>query len=276
MPTIRRFEDIEAWRSARVLVQELYRVTTEGAFARDYDLRNQLRRAAVSIMSNIAEGFERRGNREFRRFLFIAKGSAGEVRSLLYVAADSDYISASLHSNLFQQTVAISGQLANFIRYLDDHLDELTLNNRALREAASYAYDSEPVNLQTFQPFPQPEEKSMKTYGLTLMLQDDQAKIEEYKKQHLAVWPAVTARLREVGVHEMRIFLRGLRMFMYIETTDDFDPIADFARVNEQPESAEWNRLMADLQARAPEATPEEWWAPMELVFDMSWPQHRN
>lgn len=116
----------------------------------------------------------------------------------------------------------------------------------------------------------------MKTYGLTLMLQDDPAKIEEYKMQHLAVWPAVTARLREVGINEMRIFLRGLRMFMYIETTDDFDPIADFARVNDQPESAEWNRLMADLQARAPEANPDEWWAPMELVFDMSWPQHLN
>lgn len=116
----------------------------------------------------------------------------------------------------------------------------------------------------------------MKTYGLTLMLQDDPAKIEEYKKQHRAVWPEVTARLREVGVHEMRIFLRDRRMFMYIETTDEFEPLRDFARVNEDPRSAEWNRLMADLQERAPEATADEWWAPMELVFDMSWPQHRE
>lgn len=115
----------------------------------------------------------------------------------------------------------------------------------------------------------------MKTYGLTICLQDDAAKIEEYKRQHLAVWPGVTARLREVGVHEMRIFLRERRMFMYIETTDDFEPRRDFVRVNEDPVSAEWNRLMADLQERAPEATPDEWWAPMELVFDMSWPQHR-
>jgi L-rhamnose mutarotase len=115
----------------------------------------------------------------------------------------------------------------------------------------------------------------MKTYGLTLMLQKDPAKIEDYKAQHQAVWPEVTARLREVGVREMRIFLRDLRMFMYIETDDDFEPLRDFVRVNEDPKSAEWNRLMADLQERAPEADPDEWWAPMELVFDMSWPQHR-
>ena len=116
----------------------------------------------------------------------------------------------------------------------------------------------------------------MKAFGLTLCLQDDPAKIAEYKAQHQAVWPGVLARLREVGVHEMRIFLRGTRMFMYIETDDAFDPRRDFARVNEDPVSAEWNELMANLQQRAPEADPDEWWAPMELVFDMSWPQHRT
>ncbi len=116
----------------------------------------------------------------------------------------------------------------------------------------------------------------MKTYGLTLCLRDDPAKIAEYKAQHQRVWPGVTARLREVGVHEMRIFLLGRRMFMYIETDDDFDVIGDFARVNDDPISDEWNKLMADLQERAPEASPEEWWAPMEEVFAMSWPQHRG
>jgi L-rhamnose mutarotase len=115
----------------------------------------------------------------------------------------------------------------------------------------------------------------VKAYGLTLCLQDDPEKIAEYKRQHQAVWPGVTARLREVGVHEMRIFLRGTRMFMYIETDDDFDPARDFARINEDPVSAEWNAFMATLQARAPEATPDEWWAPMDLVFDLGWPQHR-
>ena len=115
----------------------------------------------------------------------------------------------------------------------------------------------------------------MKSYGLTLCLQDDPQKIAAYKAYHQAVWPEVLARLREVGVQEMKIFLRGTRMFMFIETDDDFEPLRDFARVNEDPKSREWNDLMATLQQRAPEATAEEWWAPMELVFSMNWPQHR-
>ena len=114
----------------------------------------------------------------------------------------------------------------------------------------------------------------MKSYGLTLCLQDDPRKIADYKAHHRAVWPGVLARLREVGVHEMKIYLRGTRMFMHIETDDAFEPARDFARVNEDPVSREWNELMATLQERAPEAGPDEWWAPMELVFDLNWPQH--
>lgn len=110
----------------------------------------------------------------------------------------------------------------------------------------------------------------MKTYGLTLCLQDDPEKIAAYTEHHRAVWPEVLARLREVGVREMRIFLRGRRMFMYLETDDAFEPRRDFARVNEDPKSREWNALMATLQERAPEAAPDEWWAPMELVFDLN------
>ena len=110
----------------------------------------------------------------------------------------------------------------------------------------------------------------MKAYGLTLCLQDDPAKIASYVEYHRAVWPGVLARLREVGVHEMRIFLRGRRMFMYIETDDAFEPRRDFDRVNEDPVSRAWNDLMATLQERAPEASPDEWWAPMALVFDLN------
>ena len=112
----------------------------------------------------------------------------------------------------------------------------------------------------------------MKTFGLTLLLQDDADKIERYKQHHRAVWPEVAARLRECGVQGMHIFLRGTRMFMYLTTDDAFDPACDFARINEDPVSAEWNELMATLQARAPEASPDEWWAPLELVFDLDWP----
>ncbi len=115
----------------------------------------------------------------------------------------------------------------------------------------------------------------MQTYGLTLCLRDDPEKIATYRRYHQAVWPQVTARLRECGIQRMQIFLLGLRMFMYLQTNDDFDPSRDFARINEDPTSQRWNELMADLQARAPEASPNEWWANMELVFDMEWPQHR-
>jgi L-rhamnose mutarotase len=116
----------------------------------------------------------------------------------------------------------------------------------------------------------------VKTFGLTLNLQNDVDKIAAYKSAHLAVWPAVTDRLRECGIQQMQIFVRGTRMFMYLVTDDDFDPARDFARINEDPASARWNALMADLQARSPEANPDEWWAPMELVFDLTWPQHQS
>src|SRR6187455_1015360 len=95
MATILRFEDIDGWKMARDLTNDIYRVTSDGQFGRDFGLCNQIRKASVSIMSNIAEGFERDGNKEFCNFLSIAKGSAGEVRSQLYVALDQNYITES-------------------------------------------------------------------------------------------------------------------------------------------------------------------------------------
>jgi L-rhamnose mutarotase len=114
----------------------------------------------------------------------------------------------------------------------------------------------------------------VKTFGLTLCLHDDPEKIAAYRRYHQAVWPEVTQRLRECGIQRMQIFLRRTRMFMYIVTQDDFEPKRDFVRINEDPTSARWNALMAELQSRAPEADPDEWWAAMELVFDTDWPQH--
>ena len=83
MATIEKFEQIEAWQEARRLTHALYELTSEGKFARDFGLKDQIRRAAVSVMSNIAEGFERGGDKEFIQFLSLAKGSAGEIRSQL-------------------------------------------------------------------------------------------------------------------------------------------------------------------------------------------------
>ena len=89
---IEKFEDLIAWQKARELTREIYRVTRQGAFANDYGLSGQIQRAAVSIMSNIAEGFERGNPSEFHQFLSIAKASCAEVRSQLYVALDTGYL----------------------------------------------------------------------------------------------------------------------------------------------------------------------------------------
>ena len=87
-----RFEEIGAWQQGRVLVQDIYRMSRTGALSKDFGLRDQIQRAAVSICSNIAEGFERRGNKEFIKFLWIAKGSAAEVSSQLYHLQDLGYV----------------------------------------------------------------------------------------------------------------------------------------------------------------------------------------
>ena len=92
--TIRRFEDLIAWQKARELTKEIYVLTSKGAFSRDHGLCDQMRRAAVSIMSNLAEGFDRGSRPEFHRFLVIAKGSCAELRSQLYVAIDAGYLTS--------------------------------------------------------------------------------------------------------------------------------------------------------------------------------------
>jgi four helix bundle protein len=105
---IQRFEDLIAWQKARQLTKEIYQVTNDGAFCKDYGLRDQIRRAAVSITSNLAEGFERGGRAEFHQFVVIAKASCAEVRSQLYIALDVGYISESRfnHLNAMAQEVA--------------------------------------------------------------------------------------------------------------------------------------------------------------------------
>ena len=118
MATIKRFEEIEAWKIGRELINAVYSLTREGAFSKDWGLKDQIQRAAVSICSNIAEGFERSGNKEFANFLWIAKGSAGEVASQLYHAKDNGYITEDDFKRLEDMTMAIRGKLYNFIKSL--------------------------------------------------------------------------------------------------------------------------------------------------------------
>lgn len=118
MSPIREFEDMEVWKVARLLTHRIYRMTAEGIWSRDYGLRDQIRRSAVSIMSNIAEGFESDGAAQFQRFLSYAKGSAGEVRAQLYVALDAGYISRQTFDELSEAARSCSRQLHGFIAYL--------------------------------------------------------------------------------------------------------------------------------------------------------------
>ena len=118
MARLERFEDTDAWKKARELTKSVYQVTSIGEFARDCGLRDQVRRAAVSVMSNIAEGFERSGEREFFHFLSLAKGSCGEIRAQFYVALDQAYINNTQFQELSERATEISRLLAGLMKYL--------------------------------------------------------------------------------------------------------------------------------------------------------------
>ena len=106
-----RFEDLLVWQKARELTRVIYELTKAPAFNRDFGLRDQMRRAAVSVMSNIAEGYEREGDTEFGHFLSLAKGSCGEVRSQLYVARDQGYIDAAPCERISERAAEVSRML---------------------------------------------------------------------------------------------------------------------------------------------------------------------
>jgi four helix bundle protein len=118
MGTFMSFEEIEAWQKARELTKSIYKVSKEGVFARDFGLRDQIRKASVAIMSNIAEGFERGGTREFNQFLSIAKASSAEVRSQLYVALDQHYITEQTFMELTEASKSINRMISSLMRYL--------------------------------------------------------------------------------------------------------------------------------------------------------------
>ena len=120
---INRFEEIQAWQEARILVQMVYdAVKTNNDFQMDFRLVNQIQSASVSSMSNIAEGFSRRGNKEFIQFLFISKSSVAEVQSQLYVAMDQNYISQAVFDQIYNQAEKVSKLSSGFIKYLKSTL----------------------------------------------------------------------------------------------------------------------------------------------------------
>jgi len=126
-----RFEDLEAWKEARTLVSLVYATVREAKdLKRDYRFYDQITAAAVSIMSNIAEGFSRRSDREFVQFLFIAKGSCGEVQSLLYVALDQQYLSQPEFHRLYAQSETVAKLTSGLITYLLNRPNKLNKLNK--------------------------------------------------------------------------------------------------------------------------------------------------
>lgn len=127
MPTITRFEDVEAWKTARELTRMVYALTEQGQFAKDFGLKNQIQRASVSVMSNIAEGFESRTQAKFIDYLGHAKASAGEVRSQLYIALDLNYVTQEKFDQVFDLADKASRQIARFMGYLETHSQSLRI-----------------------------------------------------------------------------------------------------------------------------------------------------
>ena len=112
------FEDLGIWQDARKLCKEIFLITEKDPFSRDFKLRDQIRTSSGSVMDNIAEGFERNGNKEFIQFLSIAKGSCGECRSQSYRAFDYGYINQKILNELIHKTITFSKQISGFISYL--------------------------------------------------------------------------------------------------------------------------------------------------------------
>jgi len=118
MARVERFEDLNTWKKARELNREIYSVSKGRAFSKDYAFCSQIRRASVSVMSNIAEGFERGGDKEFVQFLSVAKGSCGEARSQLYVALDQEYVTQKQFDAVLEKALEVSRLLSGFMSYL--------------------------------------------------------------------------------------------------------------------------------------------------------------
>lgn len=119
MATIIKFEELKVWKKSRELTYKIYQVTKDSRFSKDFDLRSQIRRASISVMSNIAEGFDRGGNREFIQFLSYAKGSISEIESQLYIALDQEYVTKDIFKEFYDLAEEIGKMITNLIKYLN-------------------------------------------------------------------------------------------------------------------------------------------------------------
>lgn len=118
MAKFEKFEDIEAWKKARELSRAIYNVSKDGAFSKDYALRDQIRRACISVLSNIAEGFERGGDKEFHQFLATAKASLAEVKAQLYMAHDAGYLNETQFNEFYNLASEAAKMISGLMKYL--------------------------------------------------------------------------------------------------------------------------------------------------------------
>lgn len=118
MAKIEKFEDLKVWQKAREVNLQIYKLSNKGTFSKDFGLRDQVRRASVSTLSNIAEGFERNGNKEFNQFLSVAKAPAGEVRSQLYIAKDLEYITETEFLSVVEELLSVSRMITGLMNYI--------------------------------------------------------------------------------------------------------------------------------------------------------------
>jgi four helix bundle protein len=137
MTTVKRFEDLHCWQSSRALVNMIYETTNESPFNRDFGLRDQIRRAAVSVMSNIAEGFNAASDAEFMRFLSFSRRSISETQSQIYVALDQQYINQDLFNKIYEKAKETEKQINALIGYLNKSKSRYA----AKEEQSAYSLD---------------------------------------------------------------------------------------------------------------------------------------
>ena len=135
MGSVEQFEDLGVWQEARQVLRTVYQLSNQREFYRDWGLREQIRRTAAATMSNIAEGFERGGKKEFIHFLTIARGSNGEVRSQLYIARDQEYLTETEFNTTQTSVALLSRRLSTFIRYLENYPRETRSRTPAVSRA---------------------------------------------------------------------------------------------------------------------------------------------
>ena len=135
MALVETFEEMFSWQKARILNKIIYQESNQSQFQQDFALKNQIRKSSISIMSNIAEGFERSSNKEFKYFLNVAKGSAGELRSQLYIANDLNYLENKIFNKCMALILEISRLISSFMESLDIAIinDQIKQNSKSIK-----------------------------------------------------------------------------------------------------------------------------------------------